>query len=265
MNKRFLLAPFLALTLAVGAQPTAYADDVIEASSLPTISPLLELYTSEGCSSCPPADEWLGKVGAALSRDFHAIPLVFHVDYWDRLGWKDPFASQAYTKRQQDIASINRQRTLYTPQFVVSGEEARGGKHVLGKIQSSNLSPATLSLSMRLEKTNDHEVATEISIENQSQKVHAEIWLAVYENNLVREIGDGENEGKTLHHNYVVRHWQKVQTIDLSENQHKNELVLSLDNNWAKENLGVAVLVLQEENGETLQGLRAPLTSLFET
>ena len=82
-------------------------------SSGPTVTPVIELYTSEGCSSCPPADKW-----ASSLKDSGAVVQAFHVNYWDYIGWKDRFASAAYTNRQRDIAARNDLRNIYTPQSV---------------------------------------------------------------------------------------------------------------------------------------------------
>src|SRR5690348_12165742 len=90
---------------------------------------LLELYTSEGCDTCPPAEEWLSKLERDPRLWKQLVPLAFHVDYWDYLGWKDPFDSHAYTARQQAIAAGADSlagRVIYTPQFVVDGKDWRG-------------------------------------------------------------------------------------------------------------------------------------------
>ena len=88
---------------------------------------LLELYTSEGCSSCPSAETWLSRLKQSpkLWQDF--VPVAFHVDYWDYLGWKDPYATKAYTQHQHDYAAQWRSRSVYTPGFVLDGREWRGG------------------------------------------------------------------------------------------------------------------------------------------
>ena len=103
---------------------TAGASEAIFESG-PTKVHLLELYTSEGCSSCPPAEAWLGKLkeNKRLWRDF--VPVAFHVDYWDRLGWRDRFASKEWTQRQQILSARWNSGTVYTPAFVLDGNESR--------------------------------------------------------------------------------------------------------------------------------------------
>src|SRR5213596_4201749 len=102
----------LAVALPVQAQ-------VCQAASSAHVPVVVELYTSEGCNSCPPADRWL----STLKRDPGVVALSFHVDYWDRLGWKDRFSSAAFTRRQGDYARRFRLASLYTPQLVVNGAQ----------------------------------------------------------------------------------------------------------------------------------------------
>ena len=99
----------------------ANAANTCSARSGPTIAPVVELYTSEGCNSCPPADRWL----SALKSRPDVVGLAFHVDYWDRLGWKDRFASAEFTRRQSEQQSVNGARFSYTPQVVVDGHDRK--------------------------------------------------------------------------------------------------------------------------------------------
>ena len=96
------------------------------AASGPQALPLVELYTSEGCDSCPPADRWLAKQFPAAATDARALALAFHVDYWDRLGWADRFASPAYTERQYASMRANAATFVYTPQVLLQGHDLRG-------------------------------------------------------------------------------------------------------------------------------------------
>ena len=115
-----------AIAIAVAAvaafvQAPSLAADTCSARSAATVAPVVELYTSEGCNSCPPADRWLSK----LKADPNAVALAFHVDYWDRLGWKDRFASAAFTARQAEQQASNGARFSYTPQVVVDGRDRK--------------------------------------------------------------------------------------------------------------------------------------------
>ena len=106
----------------VRADAGAAPRDACTARSAATVPPVVELYTSEGCNSCPPADRWLSK----LKADPSVVALAFHVDYWDRLGWKDRFASAAFTARQAEQQASNGARFSYTPQVVVDGQRPQG-------------------------------------------------------------------------------------------------------------------------------------------
>src|ERR1700752_821515 len=103
---------------------------------------LIELFTSEGCSSCPPAEAWLSKLKSEprLWKDF--VPIAFHVDYWDRLGWRDPFASKEWTARQYQYSNAWKAETVYTPGFVLDGREWRDPKVP----SSSNEKPGVLRI-----------------------------------------------------------------------------------------------------------------------
>ena len=117
-----MLRPALSLLLLALAAPAALAAPQTITSPATRVS-LLELYTSEGCSSCPPAEDWLGSLKDDDRLWKQVVPVAFHVDYWDHLGWRDPFDARTYTLRQQAIAASAGNGTLYTPQFVLDGKD----------------------------------------------------------------------------------------------------------------------------------------------
>ena len=247
----------LSATAALLTTDLSYAGEV-KVTSAPTITPVVELYTSEGCSSCPPADEWVSKLGDTLTSEFHAVPLAFHVDYWNQLGWPDPFSDKAYTDRQREHAIQNRQRSIYTPEFLVSGKETRGTNKVVKAIGSANQELARVMITYGVRSEGGMLVA-DMLINNPVED--APLYLVVYENDIVRDIGAGENRGRTLHHDFVVRHWMKVDTLSVGsyEKQHR----VSVGEDWNQKNLGFAVVVLDPDNGATLQALRTPLEAVF--
>ena len=110
----------VALLLSLSAISTAHAASC-EKQSATTRIPLVELYTSEGCSSCPVADRWLSELAPEIVSADEMVALAFHVDYWDRLGWKDRFASPAYTERQKTNSKVNGSAFVFTPQIVLAG------------------------------------------------------------------------------------------------------------------------------------------------
>ncbi|NKB76352.1 MAG: DUF1223 domain-containing protein [Gammaproteobacteria bacterium] len=243
----------------------AVAEQKISVQSASTVTPLLELYTSEGCSSCPRADEWLGKLGAALDADFHALPLAFHVDYWNRLGWIDPFAKAEFTKRQEMIAMDNRQSTLYTPQFVISGKDAKGSNNLIEQVYFSNTQAAKLSIELHVTSEQSNQIQAEVLVNNMNIDGAAKLYVAVFENDLVNEIPAGENKGRTLHHEFVVRYWSHPQGLSLDKNEHQKTIEIPLGDEWENQNLGVAAVVIDDEDGETLQSVSTSIKTLFES
>src|SRR6266513_5976808 len=119
----FTALPFAALLISTARLLSA---DSFQFQSDATQTSLLELYTSEGCSSCPPAEAWLSRLKESPKIWKNFVPVAFHVDYWDRLGWKDSFATRAYSERQRDYAGQWRSDSVYTPGFVLDGKEWRG-------------------------------------------------------------------------------------------------------------------------------------------
>ncbi len=158
---------------------------------------VVELYTSEGCSSCPPADKWLSKLQnhKGLWTDF--IPMAFHVDYWDYIGWKDPYASRANSQRQRRYAAEYRERTVYTPGIRRNGKEWREWRYGADLVQSNLESVGVLSLQMQ----DDYSFEAEFSSE-QAQTM--QLNIAVLGMGLSQDVTRGENQGRTLEHDFVV-------------------------------------------------------------
>ncbi len=169
-------------------------------------STVVELYTSQGCSSCPPADKWFAALTAASRQELNILALAFHVDYWDYIGWKDRFADSKHTSRQRQLGINNRQRSIYTPGFFVDGEEAKGTRNVLSKIRQnkSKKSPIHLKLSV---SRNQHSLMIELETTAiRAERNALQHRYFVYENKLSNDIKRGENEGKVLNHEQVVRY-----------------------------------------------------------
>ena len=164
---------------------------------------LLELFTSEGCSSCPPADKLLARIQQeAGNRPVYL--LCEHVDYWDHLGWKDAFSQHQFTQRQFRYDSILKAQ-VYTPQLIINGKtECLGSdKAAVTKAVNNALakkSDATLDL-----KAMQHGKEMEISYQVNGDSANGNLLIAVVQKQAVRQIGDGENRGRTLHHAQIVR------------------------------------------------------------
>lgn len=218
------------------------------------LASVVELFTSEGCSSCPPADEYLSRLEDRLGSDAEVIPLAFHVDYWNYLGWEDPFSKAKYTKRQRRLSALNKQRTIYTPAFIVDGKISRS--HAIAKnVRASNAGNAKADIELQLDQSVIPRQA-KITVENIEKSSDSVLYVALYENDIVRRIENGENRGRTLHHDYVVRDLQGPKRIKSGDTLSFNLLV---DEGWEAENMGVVVMVKSSRTGETLQALRATL------
>jgi len=171
---------------------------------------VVELFTSEGCSSCPPADELVAKIQKE-SKDKPVYILAYHVDYWNRLGWKDVFSSADYSKRQQDYAGYLHIQSVYTPQIVVNGKTEFVGSEegTLRNAISKGLqkaSPSQLSLNI---STIDHSKAN-IKYEVDSIDKNIFLELAILQKNAQTKVQSGENSGRTLSHVQIVRKLQSV-------------------------------------------------------
>jgi len=218
---------------------------------------LLELYTSEGCNSCPPADRRLSQFKSQAAYAGRVVPLAFHVDYWDRLGWVDRFASPLHTRRQQVMADLARSRLVYTPQFLRNGRDWRSGGSPLdglgetrpGAVIALELGPASGG---HLSVGGEVRVAAAIAV--------VEVWLALYENNLESQVRAGENAGKTLRHDYVVRRLIGPLTPD-KEGRLSLRQDIAFDAGWKRVDLGVAAFVQDKSSGEILQALQRPACS----
>jgi hypothetical protein len=189
----------LAVFAACGA-PDAFAADACVAQSGAKVVPLVELYTSEGCSSCPPADRWLSRQLSNRNANW----LAFHVDYWDAIGWPDRFASPQYTQRQNERVRMAGDRTVYTPQVMV-GRDVRIAWN----------SPMTFSRALKTDAGADAGVSLKLRLDASKVRLDvarigaatapATVWLARYVDGQTSRVRAGENRGVTLRHDRVVR------------------------------------------------------------
>jgi len=179
---------------------TTQAAQTCSARSAATITPVVELYTSEGCSSCPPADRWLSR----LKADPGVVALAFHVDYWDRLGWKDRFASPANTLRQAQQQVSSGARFSYTPQVLVDGADRPDWPRLAGPLTPRGAAPVDVVLV----RDGNHFSATISALAGVPARIAA--YWAVTEQGHVSAVKDGENEGVTLRHDHVVREYLPV-------------------------------------------------------
>jgi hypothetical protein len=207
----FVLFLFFVLSLKANAETALAASPV-----------LIELFTSQGCSSCPPAESVVNTWGFKLFQTHQALPLAFHVDYWDYLGWKDPFSSSQASDRQRAYGAFFQSNTIYTPQMVIQGQvgfngadQARADQE-LTQAKVSALPPLGLTTqagrgSIQAQVTLPIELAKHLSKDSV-------LCVVVFENGLETVVEQGENTGAVLKENFVVRSMQTVTLADFKLN-----------------------------------------------
>lgn len=236
----------------------AYALERIEVTSNPQQTAVVELFTSEGCSSCPPADRWFEAMVQITSDDIDVLALAFHVDYWDYLGWKDRFGSPKYTSRQRQLGASNNQNTIYTPEFFVDGVEARGTSKVLEKVRRSNQKKAAIQLELSVSKLSDSLKLELRTIRSSTLTEPLNYQFFVYENQLMSDVKRGENAGEQLSHQRVVRYMSPI--LSLKE---FNQRSIKLDSDWQLDKVGVAALVMLQGKDIYLQAVHTPILPLL--
>jgi hypothetical protein len=259
MSRTMLVLLMLAVPSV--ASPAAAASQCIAESAAHRVA-LLELYTSEGCDSCPPADRWISSLAGQGLDTQRVVALGFHVDYWNHLGWNDPFAKADYSARQRAANQRNRATFVYTPQLLLNGAEFRRGvfrddiAERVGKI-NANRPAARISLTLATIPAAEISVQGAVTVPEASRRDGAQAYLTVHENNLATAVSGGENRGKRLHHDFVVRALAGPFPVDA-----RGEIAFAhrfaLDPAWKYADLRVASFVQNGHTGEVLQALEAP-------
>ena len=255
----YLLSILAMLALAIpGAGAASCA-----AESGPRRIALLELYTSEGCDSCPPTDRWVSALAGRGQGPERVVTLGFHVDYWNYLGWNDPFARADYSARQRAANQRNKASFVYTPQLLLNGADYRRGilrDDISDRVNAINQDRpgARISLNMATGPAAEISVQGTIAIPEVARRDGAQAYLAVYENNLVNAVTAGENRGKQLRHDFVVRAFAGPFPVDARGDAafvHR----FPLDPAWKNADLRVASFVQSRLTGDVLQALETPV------
>lgn len=208
------------------------------------ITPVIELYTSEGCSSCPPADKWLSTLKdvspAPVATGIAPVVQAFHVNYWDYIGWTDRFAAPAYTARQRQVSAWQKSSTIYTPQMVGNGRDLRNWNR-----WNADLEVATVAISLKQEQVNVFSA--------QVQATPSMAWSAywtVTEDGHSSKVKAGENSGEFLKHDFVVRQYQAA-----GEHTGPAKLVLQTALRDAAHPRRVNLVVFNPQTGKPLQAV----------
>jgi hypothetical protein len=247
--------------LALVSLPSLAASAQCEAQSSGERIAVLELYTSEGCDSCPPAERWLSALPARGFMANRVIPMAFHVDYWDQLGWPDPLAKAQFSARQRLRAQRNRDRVVYTPQLLLNGADFQptlADGHFEERLNELNRLPAAAHLFLR-QRTTPSDVKIELDMRLlQVDRRDVQTYIAITENRLQSAVSAGENRGKLLHHDFVVRELAGPLPTDASGRVHwKSTMAVHPD--WKRPDLSLVTFVQDERSGDILQALLSPI------
>ncbi|CAE6853631.1 hypothetical protein R69658_07284 [Paraburkholderia aspalathi] len=219
---------------------------------------LVELYSSEGCNSCPPADNWLSQwknSGASQS----IVPLALHVDYWNSLGWTDRFSQHRFTERQQTLTDLAGGHTIYTPEIFVSGRELRSWSQrdsFQSRIGQVVAEPAQANVALELKPQTKGAFNVDAQFTSKSTGTTAPLnaYVAVYQNALNSQVRAGENSGATLHHERVVRQWIGPVPLVAGNAQIRRDIRIDdADANAPADHFGVVAFVENAATGDVLQ------------
>ena len=202
-------------------------------AAAPKTPVLVELFTSEGCASCPPADALLARLLRSQPiADVEIVPLALHVDYWDHQGWKDPFASKAFTERQRAYSKIIGAGRVYTPQMIVDGRDELNGSDEAAVSRLLQAAASRPRLTLRVD-ARARGASVRLSIDLPAAPADAEpidVSIALTEDDLSSIVGRGENVGRTLSHVAVVRTLESLGTLERESFVADGQM--SLDRSW---------------------------------
>ncbi|MDH4149099.1 MAG: DUF1223 domain-containing protein [Betaproteobacteria bacterium] len=259
MYDAILRATALCCTLML-LSPASWAAGCSAASGNARI-PLLELYTSEGCDSCPPTDQWVSTLPQRGYTTARVVTLAFHVDYWNYLGWTDPYAQAAFSARQRESNRRNRARVVYTPQLILDGADYRRalfrddfGERVAAVNKQKPRAHIHLAIAGSASKPR---LQGRITVPAMADRDTAGIYVAVYENGLTTDVRSGENRGKKLAHDFVVREMTGPLALDAAGIV-SFERPLPVPGGGKTARLHVAAFAQDRATGTTLQALALP-------
>ena len=236
----------------------AKGDETQPVASGTAVPVLVELFTSEGCSSCPPADELLARLEQTQPvAGAEIIALSEHVDYWNRLGWADPYSSAEFSERQNSYARAFDTDDIYTPQMIVDGRVQFVGSNRDRARQAitdaSRAAKARVDISLRGATAESANLAIRVSdLQGAWAGDSAEILLAITESGLRSSVSRGENAGRSLHHTAVVRALSSLGSIDSQAKSFSAEPVVRIEKKWKPENLKAVVFVQERASRRVL-------------
>lgn len=249
-----------AIMMAFLASPIMAASgaECVTSSSKQRVA-LLELYTSEGCSSCPPTDRWLSALKSDRAVPAALLPLAFHVDYWNDIGWADPFSQAGFSNRQREHSRRRGARFVVTPQLLLDGVNYQRPllfSDIDTKTQAINRTAPEAEIRMtEVRQTQSLAVRVDAHVPDKSLR-EAKLFIAVYENNLRTKVTAGENAGSVLTHDFVVR--ELSAPVSVYENGGASQrLTFHYAPHWKPQDLHVAAFVQHDRSGRVLQALNS--------
>lgn len=252
--------------VVLGVVGTAVAHRIAATAGAPRPVVIAELFTSEGCSSCPPADDVLRRLAEGeLVDDVDVVALGEHVDYWDRLDWRDPFSSPLFAKRQSEYdATVFRTNRIYTPQLVVDGTLESVGSDV-GAVRRALAKAARApkaTVAIAAGGVADGRIHVDVRVEMSTAlavRGPADVVIAVTEDGLVSHVQRGENGGRTLHHAAVVRSITTVGALTATDQPFSTSAEISVSAEWPPSHLRIVSFIQERASRRILGGAATPL------
>ena len=225
---------------------------------------LVELFTSQGCSSCPPADQLLGQLPGAVDG-IEVLPLAFHVDYWNDLGWSDPFSRAEWTARQKRYVDALADGRIYTPQLVVQGSadvvgsDRRAAVGLIRRAASRTASPERARIQANVSARPAGltvVVDAALGARRDDSPARADVWVALVESGLTTPVKRGENEGRSLVNHFVVRRLTRAFELEAGASR-RGDVTLALEPGWRSDRLAVTVFLQDRDRHHVLAAAAA--------
>ena len=209
---------------------------------------ILELFTSQGCSSCPPADELLRKLQRERFGGATVVPLAYHVDYWNHIGWTDPYSSARWSQRQNQYARAFKSSQVYTPQLVINGRVQLVGSaevpirtEIERQLKDSDL--GTISIANVARAGNELHVDVRARLDERQNGPQAKVFVTLFENGATTAVTSGENARRDLSNDAIVRWQNSIADVESNGAEAGGRAVIPLDPGWRTDNLGVAAFI----------------------
>jgi hypothetical protein len=243
----------LSIALCAVFMPASDAFSFVNCSakSAETITPVIELYTSEGCSSCPPADAWLSQFKAA-QQEGKVVAQAFHVNYWDYIGWTDRFAAPAYTQRQRELSARTNLSSIYTPQLAKNGLTVRDYGKPAALIAGGEAAKANIALSQLEPNRFEAKIAPVDPASGWSA------YFTVTEHDHISRVTAGENKGESLKNDFVVRQYVPLGQFSGAQTLKFSSLAPTINNGISAGKAHprqINLVVTDQKSGRTLQAL----------